>query len=67
VINNSVRAALRGIFMGAFFINIFTFIMIMEAWGAGLVGDSSPLLVIASAVLCLFGYHQNKHRDDEDG
>lgn len=52
--------------MSCFMLNIFMFLMVMEAWGAGLVPDHLPVLLIGSAVLCLIGYHGNKDREDED-
>jgi len=62
-ITNETRATLRGIFMGCFGINLFMFLMVMEAWGAGSVPDHLPMLQIGSAVLCLVGYVQNRDRE----
>ncbi len=64
--SNEHRRSLRGLFMGAFCINLFMFLMVMEAWGAGLVPDHLPWLIVGSAVLCLVGYAQNKSRETEE-
>ena len=59
------RSGLRGVFLGAFGINLFLFILVMEAWGAGMAPDHLPWLVIGSAALCLVGYNQNKDTEDD--
>ena len=65
--SDSTRRTLRGLYMGCFGINLFMFLMIMEAWGAGIVPDYLPWLIVGSGALCLLGYAQNKplERDDE--
>lgn len=64
--SNEFRRSIRGLFMGAFMINLFMLLMVMEAWGAGLVPTHLPILIIGSAGLCLLGYAQNKPRETED-
>ena len=65
-LSNETKRGLRGVFMGAFGINLFMFLMVMEAWGGGLVPDHLPMLIIGSAVLCLYGFAQNKPTEEED-
>lgn len=61
-----MKAGIRGILLGAFGVNIFMFLMVMEAWGSGLVPDHLPWLIVGSAILCLYGYHQNKDEEEDD-
>lgn len=63
---NEHRRSLRGLFMGAFGVNVFLFLMVAEAWGAGIVPDHLPWLIVGSAALCLVGYAQNKPREIEE-
>lgn len=52
--------------MGCFFINLFMFVMTMEAFAAGAAGIDLPLLVLCSAVLCLYGWYTNGHDPSEE-
>lgn len=68
--NNRQRATIRGLMMGAFGINLFMFLMVMEAWGAGIVPDHLVVLIISSACLCLYGWYTNgddPNEEDDDG
>jgi hypothetical protein len=64
--NKDTRAGIRGLMLGCFGINIFMFLMVMEAWGAGMVPTYLPFLVLSSAAVCIVGYHQNKDPEYED-
>lgn len=57
---------MRGLMMGCFFINLFVFLLVMEAYGGGLVPDYLPFLPLGSSILCLVGYHTNKDVEEED-
>lgn len=65
-LNNKQRASIRGLMMGCFGINLFMLLLVMEAWGAGLVPDHLPVLIIVSAGLCLYGYVANKDLPEEE-
>jgi hypothetical protein len=62
------RRALQGLYLGCFGINIFSFLMVMEAWGSGQVPIYLPVMLLGSAVLCLVGWGMNTPRpgDDDD-
>jgi hypothetical protein len=64
--SNETRRGIRGLFMGCFGINLFMFLMVMEAWGGGIVPSYLPFLILGSAILCLVGYAQNKPLETED-
>ena len=61
-----MKSTLRGIYMAAFFINLFMMLMVYEAAGAGTVPGHLPWLITGSATLCLWGWYQNRGDDDDD-
>lgn len=64
--NNETRRSIRGLMMGCFMINLFMFLMTMEAWAGGAAPVHLPLLTLGSSVLCLFGYATNKPLPTEE-
>jgi hypothetical protein len=64
--NNKRRETIRGLMMGCFLINLFMFLLVLEAWGGGIVPDYLPWMLVGNCVLCLFGYQSNKPLPTED-
>jgi hypothetical protein len=64
--NNETRRGIRGVMMGCFMVNLFLFLMTMEALGGGQVDPYLPLLPLGSSILCLVGFWSNKPLPEED-
>jgi hypothetical protein len=60
------KRALQGLYLGCFGINIFSFLMVMEAWGSGHVPIYLPFMLLGTAVLCLVGWGMNTPRPGDD-